>query len=141
MSYNINSVLEKRNLTLDAITSLSEKEQDDFFYDVLSSELPQGVCWLENCINDFKMGHRDPTHAHRYSASADPNSTLGKQIVRLFFDEPRRLFERRHDVSIGAYNCCRAVIAFRAKDLSMNILEQIKLQSTPHCWSIYKNTP
>ena len=132
MSYNTAEILEMKGMTEEQFLDLPTNKKKEVFYDALKQQLPLGMSWLEETIAAFKAGDRDEG-MQRLSQSADPNTTLGKQIIRLFFPIPRQVISEKFGVAIGSYNCCRAIIAENEKDLHITLEEQFMLQSTPDC--------
>lgn len=133
MSYNTGEILQSKNMSMEDFQALPEQEKKDIFYEALQVQLPLGVAWMEQAIENFKQGKRDEDHAERLVVTEDPHSETGKQAIRLFFDIPRKIFEERHGVVIGSYNCCKAVIAENTANLGLSLEEQFALQSTPDC--------
>lgn len=135
MSYITGSVLNKHGLTEDQLDSLSQEKQDQLLFEAVSlkENLWLAVEWFENLVAQFHDGVRDKW-LNRLSLNEDPNSSLGKQIMRLCaFDMPRWVLERRYGLSIAMYNCCKVLIASSKWDLHMTVAEQLKLQQTADC--------
>lgn len=60
----------------------------------------------------------------------NPNSTLGKQIIRLLgTDIARDICQRKLGAQFGLYNCCGVVAAYRHNNLALSLREQIELQN------------
>ena len=135
MSYITGEVLKNHNLTEDQLDSLPQDKQDQLLFEAVSlkENLWDAVQWFENLIAQFRDGIRDEG-LNRLSLSEDPNSSLGKQIMRLCaFDMPRAVLERKFGISIAMYNCCKVIVAWSKWDLHMSVAEQLKLQQTADC--------
>jgi hypothetical protein len=118
---------------MDRFMSASNDEKNELFYAILSKELPLGVAWIEEVIEQFKNGDRDDAKQGRLSVTTDPHGDVGKQAIRCFFDVPRQVIEQKHGVKIGTYNCCTVVVSDDVDALSLSMEEQLALQTTPNC--------
>jgi len=135
MSYITGEVLKKHNLTEDQLDTLSQSMQDQLLFEAVSlkENLWAAVQWFEELVQNFRNGKRD-VWLNRLSLSEDPNSSLGKQIMRLCaFDMPRGVLERKYGLSIAMYNCCKVLVWDTKWDLHMSVAEQLKLQQTADC--------
>lgn len=100
------------------------QEQEDTLWCAFNTDLPLGIAFLTNQAEKVK------TTGERDLISEDPNSPLGKQIIRLVgTDIARGIVERRLGVAFGLYNCCISVCAPDESELNMTMLEQIEFQN------------
>ena len=135
MSYITWEILKKHKLTEHQLDNLSQEKQDQLLFEAVSlkENLWDAVQWFEILVTNFRNWIRDDWLS-RLSLSEDPNSPLGKQIMRLCaFDMPRSVLERKFGISIAMYNCCKVLIASSKWDLHMSVAEQLKLQHTADC--------
>lgn len=100
------------------------EEQEDTLWCAFNTDLPLGVKFLtEQAARVKSTGKRD-------LISEDPNSPLGKQIIRLIgTDIARGIVEKRLGTSFGLYNCCISVCAPDKASLDMTALEQLEFQN------------
>jgi hypothetical protein len=86
-------------------------------------DLPLGVAYLQRQAQVVLRA------GQRLLTIEDPNSPLGKQLIRLVgCDISRAVCEQRLGVAMGIYNCCSPVLAPTKAALAMTSLEQIRLQ-------------
>ncbi len=132
MSYSTAEVLKAHGIGEEEYPELPQDKKEELFYEALKNELPKGLGFLEELIERFKNGERDPG-TNLLMASEDPHSETGQQLIRLLFDVPRGFIEKQYAIVIGAYNCCSPLIALTRSDLNMSLEKQFMLQSTPDC--------
>lgn len=103
---------------------LDETAQEDALWNAFHADLPLGMQELEKDAEEVKKtGERKLT-------SYDPNSPLGKQLIRLLgTDIARGIIEKRMGIALGMYNCCGKVVAPQRAALHMTMREQIMLQN------------
>ncbi len=110
-----------RNIDPDALT---ERERENALLAAFREDLPLGMTAIESDVREVKQSRI------RKLVPEDPNSPLGKQIIRLLgTDVARGILERHHGVAFGLYNCCGRVVAPDRESLAMSTTEQIKLQN------------
>jgi hypothetical protein len=103
---------------------LTEREREDALLAAFSIDLPLGMAAIEHDAQEVRQ------NGVRKLVIENPNSPLGKQIVRLLgTDVARGVLERHMGVAFGLYNCCARVIAIDHESLAMTTMEQIKLQN------------
>jgi len=103
---------------------LTEAEREGALLVAFQTDLPLGMAAIESDVREVKR-----TGARKLVLE-DPNSPLGKQIIRLLgTDVARGILERHHGVAFGLFNCCGRVIALNRESLAMTTTEQIKLQN------------
>ncbi|MBM3231898.1 hypothetical protein FJZ21_00770 [Candidatus Pacearchaeota archaeon] len=106
------------------IESSSEKELNEVLFSAFQKDLPEGVSYILKIAKEVKSGN------NRVLKIEDPNSKLGKQLIRLVgTDIAKGIMEEKTGVALGMYNCCGLVAAPSKKLLLMNAIEQIKLQN------------
>lgn len=112
------------SIKLAVTEGLSTEEQKELLWAAFQKDLPLGIQFLrEQAENVRATGERILT-------INDPNSPLGKQIIRLLgTDIARGICEEKLGVAFGLFNCCAPVTAPTKKDLNMTYLEQIQLQN------------
>ena len=124
MSYpSITAVLEERHVDLDTATNT---ELEGALLEAFRRDLPDGMSYLTT------MAARVKQTGQRLLQPEDPNSPLGKQLIRLLgTDVARGIVERELDIgfAVGLYNCCGVVMAPTREALAMNMREQILLQN------------
>jgi hypothetical protein len=105
-------------------TLLTEHEREAALLAAFRVDLPLGTAAIEADVCEVKQT------GVRKLIPEDPNSPLGKQIIRLLgTDVARGILERHHGVAFGLYNCCGRVVAINAEALAMTTTEQIHLQN------------
>jgi len=122
MSYpSITAVLKERHVDLD---TASYTELEGVLLEAFRRNLPIGISYLQQVAARVKQAGR------RVLEPEDPNSSLGKQLIRLLgTDVARGIVEREFGVAFGLYNCCGVVAAPTREALVMNMREQILLQN------------
>jgi hypothetical protein len=122
MSYpSIVTVLEERSIDAGA----SEEQLRDALLEAFRRDLPLGLEVLRKVADKAKQIARS-----RVLHIEDPNTPVGKQIIRLLgCDISRGIVERHFDVAFGFYNCCGVVVSTCRKCLQMSMQEQIDLQN------------
>ena len=104
--------------------TLTEREREKRLLQAFQTDLPLGMATLERDVRQIK------NTGVRMMTPEDPNSPLGKQIIRLLgTDVARGILERHFDVAFGLYNCCARVVAPNREALCMTTTEQIELQN------------
>ena len=110
-----------KNVNPDALT---EPERESALLAAFRKDLPLGMAAIESDVREVKQ------NGIRRLVPEDPNSPLGKQIIRLLgTDVARGILERHYEVAFGLYNCCGRVVAQDRESLAMSTTEQIKLQN------------
>jgi len=105
-------------------TALSVEEQKDVLWDAFQKDLPLGIQFLTEEAGKVRA------NGERSLVANDPNSPLGKQVIRLLgTDIARSICEEKLGVAFGFYNCCGSVTAPSKGELKMSYLEQIQLQN------------
>lgn len=100
----------------------SQEELNEMLFSAFQKDLPEGVSYLLDLAEEVKSGKR-------MLKIEDPNSKLGKQLIRLIgTDVARGIMEQRTGIALGLYNCCGVVGAKSKEQLDMTPLEQIQLQ-------------
>ena len=128
MSYpSITSVLEERRVDLNTAT---QAQLEGALLEAFRRDLPDGMSYLKMMAAKVKQT------GQRLLQPEDPNSPLGKQLIRLLgTDVARGIVGREFDsefgieFGIGLYNCCGVVMAPTREALAMNMREQIMLQN------------
>ena len=122
MSYpSITAVLEERHVDLDTAT---HAELEGVLLEAFQRNLPDGMSYLKTVAARVKQT------GQRLLQPEDPNSPLGKQLIRLLgTDVARGIVESEFDIAFGLYNCCGVVAASTRNALAMNMREQILLQN------------
>jgi hypothetical protein len=125
MSYpSISAILQTRNLNID---SANETELRESLWEALQLDLPLGVSYL------VEFAKQTPLKGQKTGEDIDPNSLLGKQIIRIVgCDLPKSVFEEKTGVNFGLYNCCQ-VVAKRGGDPILDLKWQLKKQFTADC--------
>jgi len=104
--------------------ALTEQGREQALLAAFSTDLPLGMAAIEQDVAEVKRS------GVRKLVPEDPNSPLGKQIIRLLgTDVARSILERHYGVAFGLYNCCGRVVALNHDALHMTTSEQIKLQN------------
>ena len=104
--------------------SLSVEEQKEVLWGAFQKDLPLGIQFLSGEAEKVRM------NGERSLVANDPNSALGKQVIRLLgTDIARAICEEKLGVAFGFYNCCASVTARAKSELKMSYLEQIQLQN------------
>ena len=86
--------------------TLTEQEREKALFAAFHADLPLGMAAIELDVTEVK------SNGNRKLVPEDPNSPLGKQIIRLLgTDVARGILERHHGVAFGLYNCCGRVVA------------------------------
>ena len=122
MSYpSIAAVLKERHVDLD---TANNGELEGVLREAFRRNLPNGMSYLETLAAQIKQT------GQRLLQPEDPNSLVGKQLIRLLgTDVARGIVERELGVAFGLYNCCGVVAAPTKEALAMNMREQIFLQN------------
>lgn len=125
MSYpSITKVLESQELNLQ---TSSESALRNALYEALKIDLPVGLEYLD------KFAAKVGDNQQICGDDIDPNSLLGKQIIRIVgCDIPRSIVEEKTGVYFGMYNCCK-VEARRGDKPVMDIRLQLQGQFTANC--------
>jgi hypothetical protein len=119
---SISEVIREQNIDLQVA---SDEVLDGAIFEALHRNLHAGFHYLEDMADDLLLGHEK-----RILKIEDPNSMLGKQIIRLLGgDVARGICEQRFGVAFGLYNCCAPVVARTREELNMSPREQIELQN------------
>jgi hypothetical protein len=104
--------------------TLTERERESALLAAFRHDLPLGMAAIEKDAREVKRS------GIRKLVPEDPNSPLGKQIIRLLgTDIARSILEQHYGVAFGLYNCCGRVVAADRESLAMTTTEQIKLQN------------
>ncbi len=125
MSYpSITAVARERGLDL---TTASEAECGAALLEAFERDLPLGMAFLKDVADQVSRT------GETVLRTEDPNSPLGKQLIRLCgTDIARELAEERFQVALGFYNCCGVKAGPKKKGrngLKLSRREQIKLQN------------
>ncbi len=122
MSYpSITQISEQKKVNLEGA---STKEVEEMLWDAFHVDLNEGMNYLAHFSKEVKDSQ------DRIMKIEDPNSSLGKQIIRLLgTDIARNLLEKRLGIAFGLYNCCAAVGAPTKEELHMSAHEQVQLQN------------
>ncbi len=108
--------------------SASNEQLAGLLWKSFQADLPLGVNHLTELAEKVKSGFDEKEN--RVLDIQDPNSALGKQLIRLVgTDIACSVCEQKLGVSFGMYNCCGVVVAPTKEQLNMTLLEQIKLQN------------
>lgn len=103
---------------------VSVQDQKEALWNAFHQDLPLGVVFLKD------EAERVKNTGERILTSNDPNSPLGKQIIRLLgTDIARSILEEKLGVAFGFYNCCTSVTGPTRTQLNMSYEEQIQLQN------------
>jgi hypothetical protein len=122
MSYpSVVAVLEEQGITLKTATDAQIK---NVLLEAFHRDLGIGMSYLKSVAERIKSTDV------RFLAAEDPNSTLGKQLMRLLgADIARSIVEEHFGVAFGLYNCCGVAAAATREDLQMSMREQVMLQN------------
>lgn len=102
----------------------SDEQLQSALWQTFKHDLPLGVEFLTNIAQQVKESGK------RILDIQDPNSSVGKQLIRLVgTDVARQICQRNLGVAFGIYNCCGIVSAPVKGELNMTMLEQINLQN------------
>lgn len=102
----------------------SENQLKTALLGALQTDLKLGMDYLRGLAADVKAAGK------RVLKIEDPNSALGKQLIRLLgTDIARPICEDYFGVAFGFYNCCSVVAAPNRDGLALSIREQIMLQN------------
>ncbi len=114
--------------TIPNLDTASEQDCEAGLWEAFGRDLPLGIEYLQRAAAVIHAGEA------RTLTREDPNSPLGKQLVRLLgTDIARPIVERRLGVAFGLYNCCGVVAAKDNDTKKMTAKEQASLQLTPDC--------
>jgi len=121
MSYpSINEIMERRGINANTASATDLKSA---LWEAFETNLPDGVAYLRSLAEKVKSGGK------RILQPEDPNSPLGKQLIRLIgTDVARGICQTELGIGLGLYNCCGVVGAPSEMDLAMTVQEQIALQ-------------
>lgn len=103
--------------------ALSDEDAERVLVGAFRRDCPEGVAFL----------HKQ-AHAEGQFWSLDPNSPLGKQVIRLCAsDATRPLVEKYvcHGKPITFYNCCNGVVGPKPKTVGDVLRMQIECQAGP----------
>lgn len=122
MSYpSIKQVLAESEVSFE---NSSQEELNEMLYSAFQEDLPMGVSYLHEMAEEVKSGKS------RMLKIEDPNSKLGKQLIRLVGTNiAKGIMQKKTGVAFGLYNCCVVVAAQTEELLAMSPLEQIQLQN------------
>ncbi len=122
MSYpSVKKVLEASGINTETATAA---ELRTVLWETFKRDLAEGVNHLTGLAQRVKEG------GERLLDIQDPNSQLGKQLIRLVgTDIARGICQQQLGVAFGIYNCCSIVAASEQSGLNMTMQEQIKLQN------------
>jgi hypothetical protein len=122
MSYpSVKQVLEKSGFTVE---SANADELRAALWETFALDLAEGINHLT------AVAKRVKETGERVLNIQDPNSPLGKQLIRLVgTDIARSICQQQLGVAFGIYNCCGIVAASNQSGLNMTMQEQIKLQN------------
>lgn len=122
MSYpSITPILEKSHLHLDSAT---DEQLQNALWQAFETDLSLGMEYLKKFAENVK------NHSSSVLEILEPNSDLGKQILRLLgTDIARKIVEQKLGIYFGLYNCCVVKGALKKEDLDMTYKEQIQLQN------------
>lgn len=103
---------------------MTRQDLKEALWQTFQQDLPLATTYLENmACQTRKLGQRQ-------LKIENPNSDLGKQIIRLIgTDIARQIVEGKLGVAFGLYNCCSPVCALTRKELNLSLVEQISLQN------------
>lgn len=117
---SVTKFLEQRGVTA---TTATPKQLESATLDALELELPLGMAHLTNLATETRQ------HQSKWIDVQDPDSPLGRQIIRLMTDAIRPLMAKRFGIAFGFYNCCNTVCAPTADELDLSLREQIMCQN------------
>jgi hypothetical protein len=122
MSYpSVAAVLTERRIDLD---TADDAELENVLKEAFGRDLSVGVSYLKQVADTVKRTGK------RVLEAEDPNSAVGKQLIRLLgSDIARGILKRDLGVAFGFYNCCGIVAAPTQEELRMTMREQIMLQN------------
>lgn len=122
MSYpSITAVLEERHVDLESANNV---QLEAVLLEAFRRNLPEGMSYLRQVATRVKRS------GARLLQPEDPNSTVGKQLIRLLgTDVARDIVQREFGIAFGLYNCCGVVAAPTKEALAMSMREQIMLQN------------
>jgi hypothetical protein len=122
MSYpSVVAVLENRGINLETATDAQIRS---VLLEAFRADLGMGMSYLAGVAEKVRKT------GQRFLKAEDPNSPVGKQLIRLLgADIARGVVEPHFDVAFGLYNCCGVTAATTREDLRMNMREQIMLQN------------
>ncbi len=122
MSYpSVVAVLTERRVNLD---TANDAELENVLKEAFVRDLSIGMSYLKRVANTVKRTGR------RFLEAEDPNSAVGKQLIRLLgTDIARGIVERDLGVAFGLYNCCGVVVAPTHEEMHMTMREQVMLQN------------
>lgn len=101
MSYpSVRIIAEKHGLNPDA---MSDHDAEHVLWHAFEADLPLGFV----AINALAQQAAELDEgAQPIVLTRDPKSLEGQQIIRMMFDVPRAIFEKKYGVYLTAYNCC-----------------------------------
>ena len=122
MSYpSVVAVLNERGVTLETAT---DAEIRNVLLEAFGRDLGLGMSYLKRAAQKVK------STGERYLEAEDPNSPVGKQLIRLLgADIARSVVEEHFGVAFGLYNCCGVTAAPTRDGLQMTVREQVLLQN------------
>lgn len=122
MSYpSLASITEKKAVNLE---EADQEEIDLVFIEAFKKDLNKGYEYLKDLAEQARE------EGGRVLKIEDPNSSLGKQLIRLLgTDVARNILSRHLGVAFGLYNCCSPVAAPSEDELNLSAAEQAKLQN------------
>ncbi len=122
MSYpSIVAILKEKGVTLEQV---SESQARGLLWQAFQRDLSLGIAKLKELAEEA-LGHNK-----RMVHVEDPNSPLGKQLVRLLgADVARSICSEQMDVAFALGNCCVAVVAPKSDLLQLTAIEQIEFQN------------
>lgn len=123
MSYpSIVDIIEERKIDL---AHANDETLTNALWEAFRRDLPDGTRYLNNIVQDLTH-----TKERRILRTENPNSTLGKQLIRLLgTDIARGICQRKLGAQFGMYNCCGVVAGYCGEDLRLSLREQIELQN------------
>lgn len=109
------------------LRALSDEDAERVLVGAMRRDCPEAVAFLHS-------------QAHKAGEfwSIDPNSTLGKQVIRLCAsDATRPLVEKHfcHGAPITFYNCCNGVVGPKPKTVGDVWRTQIECQAGPRAYA------
>lgn len=84
-------------------SALNDAEAEDVLWQAFEQDLPLGFAAVSALA---KQAAAQAENAEPLVLTRDPKSLEGQQIIRMMFDVPRAMFERKYNVHLVAYNCC-----------------------------------
>ena len=127
MSYpSVKQILENQNISLENADEVDLKE---VLWQGLQIDLPLGINWLTQNFSSLKDGEE------LVMPGIDPNSELGKQLIRIVgCDLPRSVAEEKLNIGLAMYNCCKVVgKGGKGNKPSLSFKIQLQQQLTPDC--------